>query len=366
MKNKKAIIIFFIIVIIIVGIIAGFEVAKSKEVKEKTIVKLPKVSVTKTSTDKFIVTYDASGKISNNTYKISANEVRGKIAEVYVNEGDYVYEGQAVLSLNVTANVAQLRLQLVNTEQGINDINLSIEQLETKKNEIQQLYDNGLVAKTGLTEIEDNIEKLTTKKAGLEETKTALNAQINDISGLGVIYSSESGIVTKNKFKPNQTPTINDYLEIKMQEMPEARIYLTEKILKNITEGDPVEVEIDGKIYQASIKEIHSLNPNETLYPVDVAIDSEDQFLSDMSVTVMIPTYKNEQAVLLDSKAIINFNNETYVYKLVDKKASKTIIKTGESLDGFTEIKKGLTAGESVIVEGQFGIADGDKVEVIK
>ncbi len=366
LKNKKAIIIFFIIVLVIVAIIGAFEVAKGNELVEKPEIKLPKVSVEKTITDKFVTTYDATGKICNNTYKIGANEVRGKVHQIFVKEGDKVTEGQAVLSINVTASVAQLKLQLVNTTQGLDELNLSLSQLETKRNEMNQLYESGLIAQNTITELDDNIAKLKSKQAGLQRTKSALNTQINDISSLGIVYAKEAGIVTKQKFKVNQTPGMDDCIEIKSEKKPEARIYLTEKIVKMITEDIDVEVDIDGKIYKGFIKDIFSLNPGEALYPVDIEINTEDSFLSDMSISVKIPTYKNDNAVLLNSKAIINFNNEVYVYKLVDNKAVKTLLEVGESVDGFTEVKKGLNAGEEVIVEGQFGISDGDKVEVIK
>ncbi len=355
---------FFIIVIIIVGIIAIFEVINGNKEEVKPEVKLPKVNIEKTISDKFVTTYDATGKIRNNTYKIGANEVRGKVAEIYVKKGDHVEEGQAILSINVTASVAQLKLQLVNTEQGLNELNLSLEQLQTKRNEMNQLYEAGLVAENSITELDNNIEKLNSKRNGLLQTQSALYTQINDISSLGMVYAKESGIVTKQKFRINQTPSIDDCIEISSQKKPEARIYLTEKIVKKVSEGDHVDVDIDGKIYQATIKDIYSINPNETLYPVDIEINTDKNFLSDMSISVKIPTYKNNNAVLLNSKAIINFNNEVYVYKLVDDKAIKTILEIGDSVDGFTEIKKGLKAGEKVIVEGQFGISNGDQVEV--
>ncbi len=366
MKNKKAIRIFFIIVIIIVGIIAIFEIIKGNKEEVKPEVKLPKVNVEKTITGNFITTYDATGKIHGNIYKIGANEVRGKVAAIYVNKGDYIEEGQAVLSINVTASVAQMKLQLVNTEQGINELDLNLAQLNTKKDEMNQLYDAGLVAENSITELDNNIEKLNSKRNGLLRTQSALYTQINEISSLGIIYAKEAGTVTKQKFKLNQTPSMDDCIEIKSQKKPEARIYLTEKIVKMITEGEKVDVEIDGIIYKGIIKDIYSLNPNESLYPVDIEINTDKSFLSDMSITVKIPTYQNNNAILLNSKAIIKFNNEVYVYKLVKNKAVKTLLEVGDSVDGFTEVKKGLKAGEEIIVEGQFGISDGDKIEVIK
>ncbi len=366
MKNKKSILIFFLFVIVLVAIIAFFENKKGQEVKVEPEVILPKVEVKKASKGSFVMNYDATGKITNSTYKIGADVIRGKVSSIYVNEGDYVAEGAPLVYLDATANVAQMELQVVNTDQGINEIDLSISQLEEKKKETQELFDNGLIPENSLTEIDNNIENLKSKRNGLVNTRASLYQKINAISGLGVIYAKEAGIVTKMKIKLNQIPTMEDYIEIKKQERPVVKIYLTESLVKNIQVGEAVQVSVDDQIYQAWIKEIYSLNMGETLYPVDVEIASDENFISGMSVNVKIPIYRNDNAILLDRKAIINFNNEVYVFKIVNDKAVKTVLQVGETVNGLTEIKEGLQDGDSVVIEGQFGINDGDKVKVLE
>ncbi len=366
LKNKKAIVIFFIIVLVIVAIISVFEYKQSIKPKEEVKITIAKVQCEEAKTAPFTLYYDATGRVNNTSYKIGADIVRGKVSQVYVKEGDYVNQGAALLSMDVTSGVAQLKLQVVNTEQGINDLSLSISQLETKRAELQELFDAGLVAKNKLTELDNNLENLKSKRNGLLNTKDSLNKQIGEISGVAVIYAKESGIATKVKFKPNQYPTMEDFIEIRKEEKPSAKIYLTEKIVKKIHVGEELNILVNDKSYKASVKEIFSLNPGESLYPVDISIDSDDDFISGESITIKIPIYSNDKAIVVNRKAIINFNNEVYVYKVVGGKAIKTVIETGGTVDGFTEVKKGLQAGDKVIIEGQFDIDDGEKVDVIK
>jgi multidrug efflux pump subunit AcrA (membrane-fusion protein) len=47
-----------------------------------------------------------------------------------------------------------------------------------------------------------------------------------------------------------------------------------------------------------------------------------------------------------------------------DKHAKRTEIEAGESFAGMVQIKQGLKAGETVIVEGGYGLPDGTEVRV--
>ncbi len=365
MKNKKGILIFFIIALIVVGIIATFEYIKRDQSKEEVKPSIPSVIAEKAIKEEFTLSYDTSGKIISNSYKIGADIVKGRVSSVYVEEGDYISAGDAVLSLDVTSSVSQLKLQIVGIDRNINDIDLSLEQLRSKKEETEKLLKNGIVAKDKLDQVNDNIEKLETQRQGLIDNKYAINNQIYEISDVGVIYAKESGTVEKVKIKADQYPGRDDFIEIKMDQKPKTRIYLTESIVKKISLDEVVDVNLDDKVYKGRVKEIFSLNQGEILYPVDIEIDSEEAFLADTSVKIKIPTYTNKNAVLVNRKAIINFNDEVYLYKVVEGKAIKTNIVTGETLNSMTEVKNGIQEGDIIITEGQFSIGDNQEVQIL-
>jgi multidrug efflux pump subunit AcrA (membrane-fusion protein) len=49
---------------------------------------------------------------------------------------------------------------------------------------------------------------------------------------------------------------------------------------------------------------------------------------------------------------------------MVKKTGKKVFVETGESYDGETEIKSGLTGSETVIVEGARGLVDSEPIKV--
>lgn len=365
MKNKKALLVFFIVVIATVVILWFVDYKKSNVVEEKVKPKIRAVVTEKALEDRFVISYDTSGKVASTTYRVGADVIRGRISNVFVKEGDYVKEGAPIVSLDVTSAIAQLRLQITGIEQSLNELDLSIRQLEKKREDLLKMYDKGLTAKNNIDELFDNIKTLELKKQGLINNKAAINSQINEIAGAGYIYTKKSGIVEKVKVKVNQYPTMDDYIEIKMDKKPDVRVYLTEEVVSNISVGEPVDVSIKDGIYKSTIREIHSLQPGDILYPVDVEMDTTQKFLSGTTALVKIPIYKKDAAVLINRKAIIHFNDEVFLYKLEGDKVVKTLVNAGETVGSRTEILSGLSVGDEVVVEGQFSIVDGEKVEVL-
>ncbi len=365
MNKKKAIFVFFIIVAIIISIILIFEYIRANEEVPEVTVTVPSVITEKAVEDEFTLSYEVTGKLMSNEYRIGADVIRNKVSKIYVKEGDHVKAGDAILSVDMTSSVSQLKLQIINLDQAINDLDLSLNQLSKKREDLLALLDAGLVSQNKLEELDDNIEKLTVKKEGLFNNRKALINEKHSINRLGIIYSKEDGIVSKIKLKKNQYPLMTDYIEIKKEEKNKIRIYLTEKIMKKISVSDQVEIKVDDEVYTGMIDEIYSLSQGEILYPVDITFDADKEFISGSSAQIKIPIYHNEKAILVSRKAIIQFNDEVYLYKLIDNKAVKTLITIGETADSMTEVFDGINKGDEIITEGQFNIVNNEKVQVI-
>ncbi len=365
LKNKKSLIVFFVVVLLTVAGLWLIEYVRGDVVKEEVPVSVPTVVTEKAVTEKFVLHYDALGKVASTTYRIGAESVRGRVSSIFVKKGDYVKEGAAVLSLDVTSAIAQLKLQITGIVQGIKELDLSISQLRTKREDMLKMFEKGLVAKNAVDEIYNNIKSLELKRQGLVNNKAAINAQINEISSTGYVYAKKSGVVKKVGIKLHQIPAMEDYIEIEIDQKPVVKLYLTEEVVKDVSEGEVVDVYLDDVLYKGKIKEIHSLSTGDILYPVDVEVDTTEKFLAGMSADVKIPIYHNDAALLINRKAVISFNDEVFVYKVVDDKVVKTLIEIGDTVNSMTEVKSGLTAGDGVVVEGQFSVVDGEKVEVL-
>ncbi len=366
MKNKKTLIVFLIVVLVVVMVLGFFEYKKANEPEVKTEVNISTVVVKEAEKSKFSYDYETSGNVSANSYRVGLEQIRNRVSNVYVEEGDSVEEGDVLLSLDIAGASSQLKLQRTNMEQALNEIEDTIFQLEKKKEDMQKMFEAGAVAKSKLDELINSYDSLKIKKEGIVNNIAAVNQEIYSVNSSSYIYAKKSGVVSKVKIKDNQIPSMDEYIEIISDDKPEVRVYLTQNIVKNICIGDEVKASIDDVNYSGKIKEIHSLSEMDILYPVDIELDTEESFDTVQTAKVKIPIYQNEDAILVDRKAIIHFNDEVYLYKVVDNKAVKVNVVVGETENSLSEVKSGVKVGDKIIVEGQFSVVDGENVELIK
>ncbi|MEL0274802.1 MAG: efflux RND transporter periplasmic adaptor subunit, partial [Flavobacteriaceae bacterium] len=93
-----------------------------------------------------------------------------------------------------------------------------------------------------------------------------------------------------------------------------------------------------------------------------------------MTVLLNINDYKNEAAILVPSKNILEDQaGAKYVYTLVRApgqegmyKAIKTFVKTGKNSDNKTEILEGLSAGDQIVEDGIRLVKDQQLVKIIQ
>jgi RND family efflux transporter MFP subunit len=81
-------------------------------------------------------------------------------------------------------------------------------------------------------------------------------------------------------------------------------------------------------------------------------------------VTVSIPVGPARDAILIPENAIVHEYDDTFVFTIGNGVATKTKISVGEEVDGRYEISSGLSVGEEVVIEGSYGLRDGESVTV--
>ncbi|MDA0998505.1 MAG: efflux RND transporter periplasmic adaptor subunit, partial [Proteobacteria bacterium] len=75
-------------------------------------------------------------------------------------------------------------------------------------------------------------------------------------------------------------------------------------------------------------------------------------FAANQSVTVSIPAGAARDILTVHKDAVLNRQGATFVIVNVDGKASFRPVDLGESMGGRFEVKRGLVAGDEVVVRG--------------
>lgn len=89
-----------------------------------------------------------------------------------------------------------------------------------------------------------------------------------------------------------------------------------------------------------------------------------DVLLPGQYATVSIPVGPAREAILVPENAIVHEYDDTFVFTVMDGVATKTKVSVGDGADGRYEISSGLSVGEVIVIEGSYGLRDGESVKV--
>ena len=100
-------------------------------------------------------------------------------------------------------------------------------------------------------------------------------------------------------------------------------------------------------------------------YTVKVELDNKDgKIKSGMMAEVSFTMAASDDTILLPRNAVIEKDNETYVYVINNGKAKKTAVELGIEAEDTIEIKSGLKKGDNVVTKGQTYLSDGEEVTI--
>ncbi|MFA9290861.1 MAG: efflux RND transporter periplasmic adaptor subunit, partial [Solirubrobacteraceae bacterium] len=101
-------------------------------------------------------------------------------------------------------------------------------------------------------------------------------------------------------------------------------------------------------------------------FKIEINLPSNSKIKPNMLAEIKVVSYKNPAAISIANGLIQSDSSGEFLMVVKNNKALKVYIKKGETYNGFSEIKEGLTAGEEIITNGYQGLEDGDDVEIIQ
>ena len=275
-------------------------------------------------------------------------DTQGTVAVVLKKNGDFVKKGEVVVKFTdakVESSFEAAKFNLESTKNNYEKFNKLYEKQMVSQLELLSYRDAYTNALADYTSKQSNFDKLTRK---------------SEITGLvGNLNLKSGNIVEAN----SAVFTVVD------ENMMEITVDFPGYWLNNIKEDSEVTVvveDLNGKEYEAKIKSINPIADSETKkFPIKIAIDNKSKELKDgMYAKVIIPTERRESLVVPQNSVFIR-NLLSYVYKIEDGKVKRVEVKTGAIVEPNIEIVSNeLNAGDLIVSEGIFGLADGDEVTI--
>ena len=144
-------------------------------------------------------------------------------------------------------------------------------------------------------------------------------------------------------------------------------VNVSEKYLGRLKEGAEVEVKVDAYPDEVFLGEITRVAPLVDLATrtseVEVKVPNKNYRLKPgMFARANLILEKKENALIVPIKAVLSENSRKFVFIVNSSTAHKKKVETGIYQKDFVEIIEGLSVGEDVIIEGNYGLKDGANV----
>ncbi len=173
------------------------------------------------------------------------------------------------------------------------------------------------------------------------------------------LQTQEGGLVS------NQEPfaSIVDLEQLTVQlQVPDVQLDLFE-------EGNPVHVTLkaaEKEEHEATIEYVASTANEAGLFPIDLSFDNATtHYNAGVTAIVSLEETVVENALLIPTAALVEADDETFVYTVNDNTAKKVAITVQATQSDLTAVKAELNKGDKVITSGQLTLADGSKISII-
>jgi membrane fusion protein (multidrug efflux system) len=83
-----------------------------------------------------------------------------------------------------------------------------------------------------------------------------------------------------------------------------------------------------------------------------------------MFARVRLITRAEREALMLPEEALVPQGTEQFVFRIVDGKATRVKVETGQRRDGKVEVVSGVDKGDVIVTAGQLRLRDGAPVRV--
>jgi len=297
---------------------------------------------------------EVQGNVETDQNVVLNAEYSGVLTNVYVKEGQRVSKGQRLAKIDDGGMGSQLAQQ---------EAQLALAKTTFERQE--KLWNQKIGSEIQFLQAKTNYEaaKNATQQMRSQLGKTIVTAPFSGV--VDEIISDPGQVVI-----PGQTPIIR---LVNLSDMY-VKASIPETYLRNIKKGTQVKVNLASinEEFTGTVRQVSNyINPNNRSFDIQIEIPNKDGFVKpNLIATVKVNDYSAEDAITVPENVLQeNAEGETiaFLYQPINDSvgiAKRVILVTGLSYDNHTEVKSGLTKGDTIIKEGAKTLRDGQKVTI--
>jgi len=330
---------------------------------------------------------NASGYVTARRQATVSSKFTGKVVEVLIEEGMEVEEGQVLARLdatNVSANLRLAEAELRAAQTALEETRVQIREAKLNLERTEALVEDNVVSQAELDRVRAAADALQARldRQGQEETVAqsrlaVWKQQLEDT----IIRAPFDGVVTTKNAQPGEmiSPvsagggftrtgigTVVDMASLEIE------VDVNESYIHRVQPSQLVEATLDAypdwKIPSHVIAIVPTADRDRATVRVRIGFDELDpRILPDMGVKVAFQGDQAEQragsAVTIPEGAVTRDDGRDVVFVVREGRAERRAVNVGNTDGDAVVVLSGIAPGESVVVEGPDGLADGDRVE---
>jgi len=328
---------------------------------------VPEVTVTKVKRAALDSTLAVNGNLTgppNRDARVAAL-VPGRVAHVLVAEGDVVHEGQVLAELESS----QLQDQVRQAEAAVAQTKANLENAKITAQRNEGLLQRGIAARK---EVEDARTQVAVNDAALRQAEASLSVSKIQLSRAEIRAPFAGTVVRRFVGVGDQVdgtaaqPVVEvanvDSLEL-LGTVPASR-------LNSIKVGEDFNFQTDavqGTTFKASVAAIlPAVDPTTNNGTVRIRIPNPKRLLKvGQYLSIALPIKENGSQLVVPKRSIYpDETGEPHVYRVKSDEAESVAVQLGVQTSDSAEILSGLNEGDTVIVDGGYGLPEKAKVHV--
>lgn len=292
-----------------------------------------------------------TGTVEESSGSVLSFPVSGTVTRIRVEAGQRVQKGELIAELDEA------------TLQSTYDAaSAALTQAEDAYRRMEQLHEAGSLPEMQWVEVQSKL-----KQAQSQERIAKKN--LAD----GHLYAPFSGVISEKNVDSGHNVMPGEAVArlVKVDDV-KVSVSVPENEISRITIGQEVNIcvqALGGKVFPGKVAEKGiAANPLSRSYDVKALVENrQTELMPGMICTLYMVTEDEGQTFVLPSNIIqTDEMNRCFVWVNDNGKASRRIVATGRLGRDGVQITSGISAGDSVIVEGQQKVSEGMEVSIIK
>lgn len=275
----------------------------------------------------------------------------GDVTSVLVKAGDIVTQGQVLCEIDTE--------QVDSARNSMESAQISLQKAQSDLSRMQILYQGGDLSDQ---EYEQYNNAVKSAQLQYESAKLNYDRQVE----YSTVTAPIGGRIESCDVEVYDRVSNNQQLCVIAGE-GDSRItfYVTQRMMKNLREGDELEVIKNGQTYSGNITEISSMvDASSGLFKVKAEVKNTDEIAIGSTVKISLVTERAENVMLVPVDAIYYSNSNAYVYLYQDGVAKMHQVEVGLYDSDYAEIQSGLTADDIVVSTWSSNLYEGAEIRL--